>query len=113
MIKSLRSSAQANMHRLKPYSIWNQRIIMVFKLCRQNSSSTSKEVSMHHLNKKESLLEIKAPWQVTYWEDLANHHLNQVSLHLVIAMLKATHLKAGSMPSLVLKIPLKWIACVR
>ena len=38
---------------------------------------------------KESLPEIKAPWQVTYWEDLANHHLNQVSLHLVIAMLKA------------------------
>lgn len=109
MIKYLKSSAQANMHRLKPYSIWNQRIIMVFKLCSKTSSSTSKEVSMHRPNKKKSLPEIKAPWQVTYWEDLVNHSLNQVSLHLVIAMLKATHLRADSMPSLVqeeaLKIP--------
>ena len=107
MIKHLKSSAQANMHRLKPYSIWSQHIIMVFKLCSKNSLSTNKEVSMHQPNKEDSLPEIKVPKPVTSWEDSVNHHLNRVSLHLVITMLKATYLMADSMPSLVQVAPLK------
>jgi len=64
------------------------------------------------LNKKESLLEIKVLWQETSWEDLANHHLNQVS-RLVIAMLKTIYSMEDSMPSLVQEEVPKRIPIVR